>query len=44
MGVGVNFVVGNIFYIIVGLWNIEEYVGIEGLNFGIVLLLLVGGV
>lgn len=44
VGAGANFVAGNIPYIIAGPWNIEEYAGTEGLNFGIAPLPSVGGV
>lgn len=44
VGAGANFVAGNIPYIIAGPWNIEEYAGTEGLNFGIAPLPSVNGV
>lgn len=44
VGAGANFVAGKIPYIIAGPWNIEEYAGTEGLNFGIAPLPSVGGV
>ncbi len=41
---GANFVAGRIPYIIAGPWNIEEYSGTAGLNFGIAPLPSIGGV
>lgn len=41
---GANFVAGHVPYIIAGPWNIEEYAGTEGLDFGIAPLPSIDGV